>query len=59
MAYDQEEVDRLERLRVEADAYARNKIRDGTYTMKADSDWELEVLCIDHDMALAKGLINH
>lgn len=59
MAYDQEKVDRLTMLRIEIDAYALNKIKDGTYTMQDDSNWELDCMCIDHDMALAKGLIDH
>jgi hypothetical protein len=55
MAYDQKEVERLEMLRAEVNAHAINKIRDKTYTMQDDAAWELESLCIDHDMALAKG----
>lgn len=58
MACDQEEVDRLTMLRAEINAHADNKIKDGTYTMQDDAQWELDHLCIDHDMALAKGEID-
>ena len=56
---DQVEIERLEMLLAETNAHAMNKARDGTYTIQDDADYELDLMCIDHDIMLAKGLIDH